>query len=86
MLGSLEKRRESRPRALKGAKIIFGNGTKIIDCTIRNRSEHGAQLKVPSIVGIPDRFELHETATGEHHAATVIWRKVGVLGVTFETT
>lgn len=79
-----EKRHETRPRALKGAKIVFGGGTRVIDCTIRNRSENGAQLKVPSIVGIPDQFELHETANGKRRGVTVIWRAVGRLGVKFD--
>jgi hypothetical protein len=78
-----EKRSKTRPRTLKGAKIVFADGTNVIDCIIRNRSQDGAQLKVPSIVGIPDQFELHETATGERHVVTVIWRKVGLLGVKF---
>lgn len=77
-----EKRREPRARALKGGKIIF-DGSSIIDCTIRNRSEHGAQLKVPSLGGIPDQFELHEIATGVRRKVIVIWRRIGLLGVKF---
>lgn len=79
-----EKRSRTRPRTLKGAKIVFGDGSRVIDCTIRNRSDIGAQLKVPSIVGIPDQFQLHETTTGERRTVTIVWRKVGLLGVKFE--
>lgn len=79
-----EKRGESRPRTLKGAKIVFENGSRVIDCTMRNRSAHGAHLTVPSVVGIPEQFELIETATGERRSVTVIWRKVDSLGVKFD--
>lgn len=80
-----EKRRSARTRALKGARIVFDKGTKVFDCTIRNRSANGAQLQVASVVGIPDRFELLENATGERRPVTVVWRKVGLLGVAFDT-
>jgi hypothetical protein len=55
-----EKCSQSRPRALKGARIVFGNRSRVIDCTIRNRSSQGARLSLPSIVGVPDQFELHD--------------------------
>ncbi len=79
-----DKRHIARTRALKGAKIVFGGGTQVIDCTIRNRSDDGAQLKVASVVGIPDRFDLLDTTTGERKAATVAWRKPAAIGVVFD--
>lgn len=79
-----EKRSQSRPRALKGASIVFGNGSRVIDCTIRNRSSQGARLSVPSIIGVPDQFELHDNASGEKRSVTVVWRQERVIGVKFD--
>ena len=79
-----EKRTTTRRRALKGAQIVFGDPPRVLDCTIRNRSDTGAQITVASVVGIPDQFELRETATGLHRPVTVIWRQVNLLGVRFD--
>jgi hypothetical protein len=48
-----EHRASRRQRVLKSGKIICANASIVIDCTIRNISESGAQLKVPTTVGIP---------------------------------
>ena len=53
-----ERRKIARHRVLKGARITFGDHRVSIDCTVRNLSELGACLKVPSPVGIPDAFDL----------------------------
>ena len=79
-----EKRSAVRRRALKSAQVIFGNPACVINCTIINLATFGAQIKVASVVGIPDRFKLIETATGERHSAMVMWRRMGGLGVRFE--
>jgi hypothetical protein len=81
-----EKRTQSRPRALKGARIVFGSGPSVIDCTIRNRSPKGARLSVLTIVGVPDQFELHDNVNGEKHIVTVVWRQERMLGVKFDAT
>ena len=52
------KRSSQRQRVLKTGKIIFAGGSFSIDCTIRNISETGARLQVPTTVGIPDKFTL----------------------------
>ena len=65
---------------LLAGKIVLDSGG-VIDCTIRDRSASGARLKVPSIVGIPDRFVLSIGSGGERQIAVVEWRKPGELGV-----
>lgn len=77
-----DKRSDQRHRTLKGGLIVFNDGHSTISCTIRNLSESGAQLKVASVVGIPDSFvlKLNEGGTA---AAIVAWRKADVLGVKF---
>ena len=78
-----EKRRIPRQRTLKTGRIVFANGSFTVDCTIRNISDKGARLQVPTTVTIPDRFTLIEGQGGASRAAQVIWRKGDLMGITF---
>jgi hypothetical protein len=78
-----DNRGNRRQRSLKAGKISFANGSFVVDCTIRNFSSDGAQLKVPTSVAIPDTFDFVE-AGGKRRRATVIWRKGDLMGVRFE--
>lgn len=80
-----ENRRAPRQRVLKAGKILYGGGSIAIDCTIRNLSETGARLQVPTSVAIPDRFEFVETASGKRRSVTVAWRKGELMGIRFDT-
>jgi hypothetical protein len=66
-------------RTLKGGRIVFDDKRSVIDCTVVNMSDKGASLRLPSILGVPDTFELH--VGGEVHAAWVVWKSDGSLGV-----
>jgi len=74
-----EHRIAARRRVLKGGKIEFGGGT--IDCTVRNLSDTGAALDVPSPVGIPAEFNL--VVDGTPRPCRVVWRKEKRIGITF---
>ena len=78
-----EHRSTRRQRVLKSGKIIYNNGSIVIDCTIRNISETGAQLQVPTSVGIPDRFDFSETTGGKRRPVMVLWRKGDRIGIRF---
>ena len=79
-----EHRRSPRQRVVKSGKIIYGGGSIVIDCTIRNLSATGARLQVPTSVAIPDRFEFAETAAGTKRPATVVWRRGALMGIRFD--
>ena len=72
-----------RHRVLKGALIVFHSAGSTINCTVRNLSETGAQLRVVSVVGIPDRFVLHLSDKTTNWNCEVVWRKGTELGVRF---
>lgn len=75
-----EHRVEPRRRVLFAGKVLLpGVGT--IDCTIRNRSSHGARLAVTSVIGIPDAFQLRIESTDETLPVEVVWRKAGEVGI-----
>jgi len=71
-----------RQRTLKGARIVMNDGFSTLDVLVRNLSETGARLKVSSIVGIPDRFELRFDDGRQFNCRTV-WRRTDEIGVSF---
>ena len=79
-----EKRKTPRRRVLKEGKIIFADGLRMLDCTIRDISKEGAKLLIASTVGIPQTFDLFEKSTGLVYPATVAWRQMDSLGVKFD--
>jgi len=76
----MEKRSSRRRRVLKAGTIEFGGGA--LSCTVRDRSDTGAMLDVPSPIGIPDHFVL--AADGLRIPCRVIWRKERRIGIAFE--
>ena len=77
-----EHRNSTRMRALKGARIVYGNGSMTRDCTVRNLSAGGARLVMQSTADIPDHFELFFD-DGARKSCAVRWRKLADIGVEF---
>jgi hypothetical protein len=77
-----ERRQAPRHRVLKGGRIVFNDGRSVIDCQVRNQSEGGARLKLATVVGVPDEFELR-IAADVPRRCRVIWRTGQEIGVAF---
>jgi zona occludens toxin (predicted ATPase) len=77
-----ESRKVQRHRTLKGARIVVNDGFSTFQCTVRNLSEAGAKLKVASIIGIPDRFEL-ALDDGQRFKCEVVWKSETEIGIRF---
>jgi hypothetical protein len=67
---------------LKSGRIVFNDGRSTIDCLVRSRSPEGARLKVTSILGIPDQFEL-VVMNDPTRICSVVWRSATEIGVAF---
>jgi len=78
-----ERRKVPRRRVLKEGKIVFPDGMRVLDCTIRDMSESGAKLLIANTVGLPDSFHLYEKSSGMLYPAAVVWRRPNALGITF---
>ena len=78
-----ERREFTRHRTLKSGQIVVQPLASVFDCTVRNLSPKGALLVMPSLVAIPDNFDLVLRATGEQHPCRVAWRGENRLGVEF---
>lgn len=78
----LEKRLAPRRNTMIVATIVYDNGRTRLDCVIRNLSDGGAKLEVPTVRGIPASFDLlvprHRT-----QRCRVAWRALKELGVEF---
>jgi hypothetical protein len=79
----MERRREQRMRTYKSARILLNQHHSVISCTIRNLSPYGACLRVPSAVGVPDRFDIVFDADNSIRPCRIVWHKERELGVEF---
>ena len=79
-----ERRRGSRIRAYKGARIILNNGRSTIDCVVVDQSRSGARLRVASSRDIPDAFDLLLVFEDIIRPCRVVWRTVHALGIAFQ--
>ena len=77
-----ERRATIRHRVLKGGHIVTNAGQSTFDCTVRNLSAAGARVRVASVIGIPDSFEL-VMDDGRSYACQIIWRAETELGLAF---
>ena len=77
-----ENRRTYRRRVLKSATIEFD--CSAFSCTVRNISEVGAALDLPSSFGIPHEFQLVIETNQMTRQCRTIWRKENRIGVTFD--
>ena len=80
---TMETQRVPRIRTLKTAHIVFNDGGSVIDCIVRNLSSGGALLVLPSVLGIPETFELLIDSDGSLRKARTIWKGHDRVGVAF---
>lgn len=78
-----EKRAVPRHRVFKSGRIVFNAGRSTIDCSVRDLSTNGARLEVPTVVGIPNTFDLMLPGVARQ-PCRVAWRRLKELGVAFE--
>ena len=78
-----DKRKIPRRRVLKEGKIVYADGLRVLDCTIRDFSEQGARLLIANTVGLPDTFTLFEKSSGLLYPASIAWRQTNAVGVRF---
>ncbi|MGO9005016.1 MAG: PilZ domain-containing protein [Beijerinckiaceae bacterium] len=78
-----ERRQSHRLRTFLGGQIVFNNRFCTIDCLVRNVSQDGAKLIVPSSLMVPGEFDLLIPKQGESRRARLIWGTDTELGVTF---
>ncbi len=78
----LEKRIAPRRNTMIIATIVYNGGFSRQDCVIRNLSDTGAKLEVPTVKAIPQQFDLMVSGHRPQHCR-VAWRSLRELGVQF---
>lgn len=78
---SFAERRSSLRYPASNAALIRTEFGKPVPCTLVDRSDGGARLKVISVLGIPDAFTL--CIGPEQLQARVAWRSPSEIGVAF---
>jgi hypothetical protein len=81
----VEKRRSEREKVRLPAKITFGGKTFVLDCTIRDLSEHGARVAVADPDVLPKAIVLIEPKNLIAFEATIKWRRGKLVGLSFDT-
>jgi hypothetical protein len=79
-----DRRKIPRRRVLKEGKIVYADGLRVFDCTIRDMSENGARLLVANTIGLPNTFQLYEKSSGTLYPCSIAWRQSNAVGVHFE--
>ncbi|MCK1294884.1 MULTISPECIES: PilZ domain-containing protein [Bradyrhizobium] len=77
----MEKRNVRRRRVLKAAMIEFPGGA--FSCVVRDLSDGGANLDVPSQIGIPHEFMLSIPTAELHRPCRTVWRSAKRIGIAF---
>lgn len=79
----MERRAAQRRPVRKAGMIEFPGGA--FSCMVRDLSEAGAALDVPSSSGIPDHFTLLVSGRSDIVRCRSVWRTERQIGVAFET-
>jgi PilZ domain len=79
----LERRRFPRTKVFKAAKLIFAD-RPTINCVVRDLSNGGACLHVPSAADLPAEFQLSFDTGRVKRKCRIAWQTLTKAGVSFE--
>ncbi len=79
----LERRRFPRVNVFKGAKVVLA-ARPPVSCTVRDLSNHGADLQFRSTADLPADFDLSLDTGGMVRQCRVVWQTRTNVGVTFQ--
>jgi hypothetical protein len=68
---------------LLGGKIVFGGAAFTSACAIRDLSETGARIKMPSSEWVAEQIYLIEIRGAAVYKANVVWRRPPEYGLSF---
>jgi hypothetical protein len=78
-----DRRHSQRRRTLRAGRILFNNRRSVISCTVRNISNRGACLLLPSVVDVPQVFDLRIEGESASRLCKMIWYSHNRIGVEF---
>jgi hypothetical protein len=79
----LDRRQETRPRAIKSGKMMFGFfSPTVIDCLVLEVSDAGARVETAVMVQVPERLTLRLN-DGTKLRARRVWARGNQIGLAF---
>ena len=82
--GGADRRRSARRTVTLGGRLFFGLAGLSIDCVIRDISDHGARIAVPSAAWrAPKEIHLLSLREGRVYSGHVVWNRGRYLGLNF---
>jgi hypothetical protein len=84
--GGIEQRKSPRKKVLLSGKIIYGDGTHVLDCTIRDISTTGARIALAQGRTIPERVYLLDMVNRVAYESAVLSERSGGFGLKFNKT
>ena len=79
----LERRRFPRTKVFKSAKLIMA-GRSTVSCVVRDLSNHGACLHLPSTADLAAEFDLSFDTGHTLRKCRIAWQTLTNVGVSFE--
>ena len=70
-----DKRASNRRRTVLKARMLFNNRSSVLDCTVRDLSDTGAQLTLADVSALPHEFELEICSKDVLVQARVMWSR-----------
>ena len=77
-----ERRKITRTRVLRNAKFLLGQSS-VIDCVVRDLTNAGAGVEVPSTIDLPEALDLTFNGGRSIRPCRRVWRKLSKTGVEF---
>lgn len=77
------KRRAPRLRTIKGASLVLPGSESAFSCVMRNVSQTGAMVELPSTIGVPQAVTLQTDDGQLVRKCRVVWRTETRLGLDF---
>jgi hypothetical protein len=80
-----DRRHETRSRLHQPARLVFNGKQSILACTVRNRSQTGAMVRMADWMELPQTFDL-DISQGDSRRVRQCWRRGDDVGVAFLTS
>jgi hypothetical protein len=70
-----DRRSSKRRRTVLKGRVVFNNRASVLDCTVRDLSDTGAQITLADVSTLPLDFELDIPSKGVLVLARVMWSR-----------
>jgi hypothetical protein len=79
-----DRRSSKRRRTVLRGRVVFNNRSSVLDCTVRDLSDTGAQLTLADVSALPPEFELEIPGKSLQVQARLMWSRGRNHGVRFD--